>query len=135
MTRTERPAAEQQSVGDLVAAATGDLSKLVRSEIELAKMELVADAKKAAIGSALFAFAGLIGALVVILLSIAFAYGLVGLGMWHWAAFVLVAAIYILLAAAAIGIGYLRMRKISGAPRTRRTLADGVKMIRRSSSD
>jgi uncharacterized membrane protein YqjE len=135
MTRTERPAAEQQSLGDLVAAATGDLSKLVRTEIELAKMELVSDAKKAAIGAGLFAFAGLIGALVVILLSIAFAYGLVGLGMWHWAAFVLVAAIYIVLAAAAVGIGYLRMRKISGAPRTRRTLADGVKMIRRSSSD
>jgi hypothetical protein len=55
--------------------------------------------------------------------------------MWHWAAFVLVSAIYIVLAAAAVGIGYLRMRKISGAPRTRRTLADGVKMIRRSSSD
>jgi hypothetical protein len=60
--------------------------------MDLAKLELKADAKKAAIGSAMFSAAGVLGGLVVILLSIAFAYGLVGFGLWHWAAFLIVAA-------------------------------------------
>lgn len=126
---------EEQSLGELVASATGNVSKLVRTEMELAKLELVADAKKAALGGVMFAVAGLIGGLVVILLSIAFAYGLVAMGMWHWAAFLLVSAIYILLAGVLLLIGFLRIRKIKGAPRTRRTVADDLKMLRRGDDD
>ncbi|MDX6742566.1 phage holin family protein [Actinocorallia sp. A-T 12471] len=123
---------EEQSLGELVASATGNVQKLVRAELELAKIELKEDAKKAAIGGVLFAVAGLIAGMIVILLSIAFAYALVGLGMWHWAAFALVAALYLLLAAVLILVGWMRIKKIDGAPRTRETLQDGVKMLKRA---
>lgn len=123
---------EDQSLGELVAAATGNVQKLVRAELELAKIELKADAKKAAIGGALFAIAGLIAGVIVILMSISFAYMLVGLGMWRWAAFAVVSGLYLLLAALLILIGWLRIRKIDGAKRTRQTLQDGVKMLKRS---
>ncbi|ROO90936.1 putative superfamily III holin-X [Actinocorallia herbida] len=123
---------EEQSLGELVASATGNVQKIVRAEIELAKIELKDDAKKAAIGGVLFAVAGLMAGMIVILLSIAFAYALVGLGMWHWAAFALVAALYLLLAAVLILIGWLRIKKIDGARRTRETLSDGVKMLKRT---
>ena len=127
-----RPNVEDQSLGELVAAATGNVQKLVRAELELAKIELKADAKKAAIGGGLFAIAGLIAGVIVILMSIAFAYALVGLGMWHWAAFATVSGLYLLLAAVLILIGWLRIRKIDGAKRTRQTLQDGVKMLKRA---
>ncbi|GAB2822882.1 hypothetical protein GCM10022221_21120 [Actinocorallia aurea] len=123
---------EEQSLGELVAAATGNVQKIVRAELELAKIELKDDAKKAGIGGLLFAVAGLMAGMIVILLSIAFAYALVGLGMWHWAAFALVAALYLLLAAVLILIGWLRIKKIDGARRTRETLSDGVKMLKRT---
>ncbi len=127
-----RPNVEDQSLGELVAAATGNVQKLVRAEVELAKIELKADAKKAAIGAVLFAIAGLIASVIVILMSISFAYMLVGIGMWRWAAFAVVSGLYLLLAAVLILIGWLRIRKIDGAKRTRQTLQDGVKMLKRS---
>ena len=48
------------SLGTLVSNATEQMSTLVRSEIELAKTEVVGEAKKAAIGSGLLIAAGVI---------------------------------------------------------------------------
>jgi uncharacterized membrane protein YqjE len=126
---------EEKSLGELVALASSSVSRLIRSEIDLAKLELKDDAKKAALGSVLFAIAGLIAGIVVILLSIAFAYGLVALGIWHWAAFLIVAGLYVLLAVALVFVGIWRMRKIGGAKRTRKTLKDDLMILRRSGDD
>ncbi|MFI0354404.1 phage holin family protein [Actinomadura sp. 9N407] len=122
---------EDKSLGELVALASSNVSDLVRAEIDLAKTELKGDAKKAALGGVMFGVAGLIAGLIVILLSIAAAYGLVALGIWHWAAFLIVAGVYLLLALALIGIGYLRIKKIEGAKRTRKTLKDDFTALRR----
>ncbi|MQY05469.1 phage holin family protein [Actinomadura macrotermitis] len=122
---------EDKSLGELVALASSSVSELVRAEIDLAKMELKGDAKKAALGGAMFSVAALIGGLIVILLSIAAAYGLVALGVWHWAAFLIVAGVYLVLAAVLIAIGYWRVRKIEGARRTRKTLKDDFTMLRK----
>src|SRR4051812_5528784 len=126
---------EDKSLGELVALATGSVSKLIKSEIELAKLELKGDAKKAALGSTLFAVAGLIGGIVVILLSIAAAYGLITAGVWNWLAFLIVAGFYVLLAVILITIGMWRMKRMSGASRTRRTMKDDLKMLRRNSTE
>jgi uncharacterized membrane protein YqjE len=123
---------EDKSLGELVALASSDVSRLIRSEIELAKLELKDDAKKGAIGGTLFAVAGVIACVVVILVSISIAYGLVALGIWHWLAFLIVAVAYVLLALALVSLGYLRMRKISGIKRTRKTLKDDLAVLRRS---
>jgi uncharacterized membrane protein YqjE len=122
---------EDKSVGELVKFATASVSQLVKSEIELAKLELKDDAKRAALGSVLFAVAAVAGGIVVILLSIAAAYGLITLGIWNWAAFLIVAGVYVLLAAVLIGIGLWRMKKMTGVSRTRRTVKDDIAMLRR----
>jgi protein-S-isoprenylcysteine O-methyltransferase Ste14 len=122
---------DDRSLGELVAIATGSVSRLVKSEIELAKLELKGDAKKAALGSTLFAVAGVIGGIVVILLSISLAYGLITLGIWNWAAFLIVAGFYVLLAAVLIVIGLWRMKKIDGAKRSRRSVKEDFAMLRR----
>lgn len=127
---------EDKSIGELVALASSNVSHLIKSEIDLAKLELKGDVKKAAWGGVLFSIAGLIAGLIVILLSIAAAYGLVALGIWHWAAFLIVAGVYLVLALILIAIGYWRMKKIDGAKRTRRTIKDDLAALRhRGDSD
>ncbi|MEO3823120.1 phage holin family protein [Actinomadura sp. B10D3] len=121
---------EEKSVGELVALASSSISNLVRAEMELAKLELKADAKKAAIGSAMFSAAAMLGGLIIILLSIAFAYGLVALGLWHWAAFLVVAGVYAVLAGLLLLFGKWRITKIEGAKRTRRTLKEDLAALR-----
>jgi uncharacterized membrane protein YqjE len=126
---------EDKSLGELVALASGNVSRLVRSEMELAKLELKGDLKKAALGGILFGVAGVIACVVVILLSISAAYALVGLGVWPWAAFLIVSFAYVVLAVVLCGIGYLRMRKIGGLKRTRKTTLDDLTMLRRGGGD
>ena len=53
-----RADAAQESLGDLVALAVSDISQLVRYEVDLAKIELKADAKRVGIGGALLGAAG-----------------------------------------------------------------------------
>jgi uncharacterized membrane protein YqjE len=126
---------EDKSLGELVALTSANISRLVKSEIELAKLELKGDAKRAALGGVMFGVAGVIACVVVILLSIAAAYGLVALGIWHWAAFLIVSGAYVLLAGALVGIGSMRLRKMSGLRATRRTVSDDLAMLRRSSGE
>jgi uncharacterized membrane protein YqjE len=125
---------EDKSLGELVAIATGSVSHLVKSEIELAKLELKSDAKKAALGGTLFAVAGVAGGVVVIMFSFFAAYLLMSWGIWDWAAFLIVTGFYVVLAAILIGIGLWRMKKMSGASRTRRTVMDDIAMLRRGNS-
>jgi uncharacterized membrane protein YqjE len=122
---------EDKSVGELVAIATASASRLIKSEIELAKLELKDDAKKAGLGATLFAIAGVIGGVVVILVSIAAAYVLIAFGVWPWLAFLIVAGVYVLLAAILVGIGLWRMKKMGGARRTRRTVKEDLAILRR----
>ncbi|MFS2295645.1 MAG: phage holin family protein [Actinomadura sp.] len=122
---------EDKSVGALVAMASKNISNLVRAEMELAKMELKADAKKAAISSVMFTIAAVMGGIVVIMLSISLAYGLVALGIWRWAAFLIVAGVYVVLAGILMYIAKQLITKIEGAKRTRKTLKEDVAALRR----
>jgi uncharacterized membrane protein YqjE len=120
-----------QSLGELVALATKDLSKLVKGEIDLAKLELKADIKRLGLAGVMLGISAFIACLVLVLLCIAFAYGLVALGIWTWAAFLIVAGLGILLIAAVAGTALLKMRKLSGLKRTRKTVQDDLALMHR----
>ncbi|NEA25460.1 phage holin family protein [Actinomadura bangladeshensis] len=122
---------EDKSVGELVALASGSISDLVRAEMTLAKMELKADAKKAALSSMMLTIAAVMGGLIVILLSIAFALGLTALGIWSWAAFLIVAGVYAVLALFLMWLAKKIVKRIEGAKRTRKTLKDDFTALRR----
>ncbi|MFG2087159.1 phage holin family protein [Spirillospora sp. NPDC048824] len=122
---------EDRSVGELVALASKNVSNLVRAEMDLAKLELKADAKKAALSSVMFTIAAVMGGLVVILLSMSFAYGLVAFGIWHWLAFLIVAVVYVALALLLMLIAKRFIKKIEGAKRTRKTLKNDLATLRR----
>jgi len=130
---TPEPAGTGQSLGDLVALATKDVSQLVRYEIGLAKSELRGDIKRVALAAALGVVALFTACLLLILLCIALAYGLVALGIWTWAAFLIVAGGCLLLIAGAAGFAYLKVRKLSGLKKTRQTVTEGLGMLRRDS--
>jgi uncharacterized membrane protein YqjE len=123
--------ATEQSVGELVSLAATDISQLVRCEIELAKAELKNDVRRVGIGGALLGVAAFVGCLVLVLLCIAFAFGLHALGIWTWAAFLIVAGTCVLLAALAVLIGWTKVRKLNGLRRTRRTVSDDLTLLRR----
>jgi hypothetical protein len=124
-------AASQESVGGLVSLAVKDITQLVRYELDLAKMELKTDVRRIGIGAALFGLSAFVGCLILMLLCFALAYGLMALGIWGWAAFLITAGACVLLAALAVGIGILSVKKFGGLPRTRRTVSDDIAILRR----
>jgi hypothetical protein len=136
MVRSERPAAagDDQSLGDLVALAAKDISQLVRYEIDLAKTELRGDMKRVGLAGALGGVSAFVGCLVLVLLSFALAYGLIALGIWPWAAFLIVAGVYVLVAGTATGIAALKLRRLSGLRETRKSVTEGFGMLRRENS-
>jgi hypothetical protein len=128
---TPEPVGGDQSLGDLVALAAKDVSQLIRYEIDLAKTELRGDMKRVGLAGALAGVAAFVGCLVLVLLCIAFAFGLVTLGIWTWAAFLIVAGTCVLLAGTAVGVAILRLRGLSGLKRTRKSVTEGIGMLRR----
>lgn len=109
---------DDPTIGRLVADATRDLSTLVQSEIALAKAELRFSVKAGVLGSVMFALAGFIGLLVVILLSVAVAFFLTMTGLHAAWAFLIVAGAYLLLAILLVLLGIGRMKKIKAPEHT-----------------
>lgn len=100
------------SIGQLVASASRDVSTLIRSEIALAKSEVAVSVKNGGIGAALFAAAGFILVLAVIMLSVALAYFIHMTGLDLAWCFLIVFAFYCLLAGLVAFIGYRKIRKV-----------------------
>jgi hypothetical protein len=133
MVRSEvpEPAGDGQSLGDLVALAAKDVSQLIRYEIDLAKTELKGDVQRVGLAAALGGVAAFVACLVLVLLSIALAFGLIALGIWAWAAFLIVSGAYVLFAALILGIAYLKLRRLSGLKKTRETVSEGLAVLGR----
>jgi uncharacterized membrane protein YqjE len=119
------------SIGELVSVAVKDVTRLLRFEVELAKVELKSDVRRLGIAGALLGIAAFVGCLVLVLLCFAFAYGLIALGIWAWASFLIVAGTCIVLAGLAVLIGYTKVRKLSGLKQTRRTVQDDLALLKR----
>ena len=128
---TPEPAGGNQSLGDLVALAAKDASQLIRYEIDLAKTELREDITRIATAVVLVGGAAFAGCLVLVILCFAYAEGLVvAFNLPRWAAFLIVAATLVLLAAAAMGIAYLRVRNMTGLRKTRESVTEGLELLR-----
>lgn len=108
------PAEDDPTIGRLVADASRDISTLLSKEIELAKTELKVSVKAGGIGAAMFAAAGFVAILAVIMLSVALAYFIHwngdGLDL-HWA-FLIVFALYLLIAGVLVAIGVKKVKQV-----------------------
>jgi hypothetical protein len=120
----------EESLGALFAAASRDLSALIRGEIELAKAEIRVEVKSAVTGGALFGAAALLGVLALPLLLIAAAYGLVAAGLPRAVAFLIVAAVLLVLAGLLALFGKKAVSKVGPPERTIRTAKDTAAFLK-----
>lgn len=109
---------DDPTIGRLVADASRDVSALVQSEIALAKSELKSSAVAGGLAAGLFVGAGFILLLIVILLSITFAYFLTMTGLHPAWAFLIVTGAYLLLAVLMVAFGVYKIKKIKAPTRT-----------------
>ncbi|MFC7359149.1 phage holin family protein [Nocardioides astragali] len=107
------------TLGKLVMDAQRDISTLISKEIQLAKTELKVSVKHGGVGIGLFGAAAFLGLLSVIMLSVALAYFLHwngdGLDL-HWA-FLVVFALYVLLAGLLAFIGLKQVKQVKAPER------------------
>ena len=122
MTATVRPASDP-SLGELVSSVTTNVSSLVRLEIELAKSEVQQQVKQGAVGGGLAVVALFLVLLSTVLLSIAAALGL-AVVLPAWAAFLIVAGVYLLVAVILLLLGVRRFKRIKGPQRAAAALAE-----------
>lgn len=104
--------APEPTIGQLVADASRDISTLIQSEVALAKAELKVSVKAGGLGVALFAAAGFLALLGVIMLSVALAYFIHMTGLDLAWCFSIVFLLYLLLAGGLAFAGYRRVRKV-----------------------
>jgi uncharacterized membrane protein YqjE len=130
---TSRPLEEggEQSVGDLVSLAVRDVTRLIRCELDLARLELRGDARRVAMAVVLLGTAAFGGFLILVMVSFALAEGLITVGIWTWAAFLITAAAWLVLDAIAVVVVYAKMRRMSGLRKTRATVQDDLALLRR----
>ncbi|HUQ62043.1 phage holin family protein [Lentzea sp.] len=113
-----------ESLGDLVSDLTGDLSKLMRQELELAKAEIRQEATKAGKATGMLAAAGFAGYLTTVLLSLALVFALGAVMPLGWAALI-VAALWGIAGAVLYTNGRARLRTVNPTPeRTVQTLKE-----------
>ena len=105
---------DEPTIGKLVVDAQRDISKLISSEIQLAKSELKVSIKAGGTGVGLFAAAAFLLVLAVIMLSVAIAYFInwngQGLAL-HWA-FLIVFGFYALVAALLVFVGVRKVKQV-----------------------
>ena len=102
----------EPTIGKLVVDASRDVSALVKHEIELAKSELKVSVKAGGISIGLFAAAGFLVLLAIIMLSIAFAYLLHFTGLDLAWCFLIVFGGYVLLAGLLAFVGVKQIKKV-----------------------
>ncbi len=99
----------ERPVGELLGEITGDVQRLIRDEIRLARVELRQSLRDVAIGAAGFAIAGAMAYLGIWFLGLA-AFWAIFLAIPGWAASLSVAVGFFLLAAAAFVVGRRRLK-------------------------
>ena len=111
----------QASVGELFSEVAEDLSTLMRQEVELAKAELRQSAIRAGKGAGLLAGAGVSGHMVLLFASVAAWWGL-GDAVGHGWSALIVAAIWLMIAAVLGLMGRREISAVPGIPQTTQTV-------------
>jgi hypothetical protein len=124
--------AAEPSIGQLVSDATSQLSTLIHSEIELAKLELRSTVKSGLKGVGFFAAAG-----VVLVFSLTFGFfalaeGLAAAGLWRWAAFLVVFGFQLLAAGFCVYVGIKKVKRVRAPEQTIKVTKETVDYLKKS---
>jgi len=124
--------ATDESLGQLVSDASTHMSTLLRSEIELAKLELRATVKNAGTGAGLFAAAGVILVFSLTFGFFALAEGLAAAGLWRWAAFLVVFGLQLIAVGLCVYLGVKKVRRVKAPEQTIKTTKETVDYLKKS---
>jgi len=129
-----RPDVGDVPVGSLVRDVAEDLSKLVRQELELAKVETKQDVIKAGKAGGALGGAGVAGWLAALFLSLAVMFALDAVMPIGWAAFI-VAVIWGVVGAVLFVTGRNKMRAVNLVPeKTVETVKEDVRWLQNRNS-
>jgi hypothetical protein len=121
---------DDESIGHLIGEVAGDVSKLFRQEVALAKAELKEEASKAAKAGGMLAGAGFAAYMVAVLLSLALVFALGAVMPLGWAALI-VAVAWALAGGVLYAAGRKRMTDVDPVPRqTVETLREDAQWVR-----
>ncbi|GAA4141207.1 phage holin family protein [Leifsonia shinshuensis] len=123
--------AERESLGDLLAEVSRDLSTLVRQEVELAKAELKETATRTGKGAGLLGGAGYAALMAVLFLSIALWWALGYLMGNAWSG-VVVAIIWAVVALILYLVGRNQLKAVKGMPQTVETVKEFPETLKRN---
>jgi hypothetical protein len=123
---------EEPTIGRLVADASRDISSLIQNEIALAKSELKVSFKNGGTGAGLFAAAGFLAVLAVIMLSVAFAYLLSMTGLHLAWCFLIVFGAYMLIAGLLAFVGVRKVKKVRPPERAIRQAQETKTLLTRN---
>lgn len=125
------PTEDEPTIGQLIADTTREFSSLVRNEIELLKTELRVSVRAGGTSIAMFAVAGFLALLAIVMISFAFAFFL----DWWFAgtatAFLLVFVIYLLIAALLVYLGVRKIKQIQAPEQTIESIRETQQVLKR----
>ena len=107
---------QERTLGQLIASASADFSAIVRGEIALAKAEVGKQVKKAGVGGALLAAAGVVGFYSVYFIFTTIAEAIQALGLPRWLSFLIVTVFMLLVAAVLAFLGIRKMKTVEPTP-------------------
>lgn len=112
---TRQPGTGQRpSLGALVSDIANELRAIIRGEVDLAKTEIKESIRAGSAGGAMLAAAAAILIMVGLLFTWAAVYGLSETGLPLWACFLIVGAVYLLVAVLIAFLGVRSLKKAKG---------------------
>lgn len=121
---------EEPSLGDLLSRLTAETTDLVKAEIRLARAEVTQDVKRGAKGGGMIGGAAFAGYMAILMLSFAAAWGLAQ-AVPAGVAFLIVGAVYVIVAAALGVVGRRQLEGFRPVPdRTVETLKEDVRWLK-----
>jgi uncharacterized membrane protein YqjE len=124
-----QPLRPERSLPELLSELTGEITTLVRKELELAKVEAKDEVRETAKAGGMLGAGGLAAWLGVLFVSLAVAW-LLDQGMNRALAFGIVALAWLVAAAILISIGRRRLSEVQVIPQTKETLQEDVEWAR-----
>jgi uncharacterized membrane protein YqjE len=110
-----QPLDAEHSLGELFLKLSTDFSRLVSTQLELAKVELKEEVTHAGKGAGMLAGGGLAGYLALVLLSFAAAWGL-ATEMPTGVAFLIVGVVWLVIAAVLAAMGRTELKAVHPVP-------------------
>ena len=124
---------EEPTIGKLVVDASRDVSTLIKSEIELAKSELKVSVKAGGISIGLFAAAGFVALLAIIMLSVAFAYFVAMTGLDLAWCYLIVFFAYLVIAGLLAFVGVRKIKQVKAPEKAIHQAKESKTLFKRGS--